>query len=97
MFADFSPTSKPPTRRKGLTINPLSLNKSGLLEYRQPHHHRPPYRHHPPAADAALLRQGLHPRRPARLPHPPPSSRRSLHHRRQESGEEVTYNHKNIL
>ena len=32
MFADFSPTSKPPTRRKGLTINPLSLNKSGLLD-----------------------------------------------------------------
>ena len=35
MFADFSPTSKPPTRRKGLTINPLSLNKSGLLDSNQ--------------------------------------------------------------
>ena len=30
MFADFSPTSKPPTRRKGLTINPFSSNRSGL-------------------------------------------------------------------
>ena len=35
MFADFSPTSKPPTRRKGLTINPFPSNKSGLLDSNQ--------------------------------------------------------------
>jgi len=32
VFTDFSPSKKPPTRRKGLIINPFHSFLSGLLE-----------------------------------------------------------------